>query len=382
MSRISNDDAGARKMRQPPGAPALDSMPSALVDLFRRAFLSTDRPHPREWVERLDELSSALKKCGQHSGHYYYRELRDCPWCWIEKRACVRLFNFLRSGADSRRGPFRLDEVWNEIVGVKTPETQLVPLDTTLEAHEPSADVVAAVGERKGRLSIAILLLTIFGYGFGLIGDIPLSILVADSSLSDVLFLSVIVIVFFLVVVGAWMISGAEQIELNDLQTIFQSQQPIPDDPLVRKVQSRRMQAESTLREIQKQYELETGNKRWGVKLDELHRCKEAYENLAQTPDLKLNDFRSRLERELSGGALCLRRIKHQTEINARKLQLALMDGCRELAQAEKDWHEVIKRNSFKPVLWALVIAFFIGMMMNSGHGGGCLNASFGPFDY
>jgi DNA-binding helix-hairpin-helix protein with protein kinase domain len=371
------DDAEARKMRQPPGALALDAAPPSLVDLFRRAFLSPDRPHPREWIEQLDALSKALKKCELHSGHYYYRELRDCPWCGIEKQASVRLFNFLLSGAESRRGPFLLDEVWNEIVSANTPETQLIPWDTTLEAHEPSADVVAAVGERKARLSAAILLSTIFGFCFGLIGDIPLSFLGADFSLSDTLFFAVIVTSFFILAAAAWMVCGAEQIELNDLQTIFQSQQPVPDDPLVRKVQSRRMQAESTLREIQEQYELETGNKRWGVKYDELHRCKDAYENLAQSSDLKFEEFRLHLESELSNGALGLRRIKHQTETNSRKLQLTLMEACREWAQAENDWQEVIKRNSFKPVLWALLIAFFIGMMMNPGHGGGCMNASF-----
>jgi serine/threonine protein kinase len=371
------DDAEARKMRPPPGALALDAAPPSLADLFRRAFLSTDRPHPREWIEQLDALSKALKKCELHSGHYYYRELRDCPWCGIEKQSCVRLFNFLLSGAESRRGPFLLDEVWNEIVSVKAPETQLIPWDTTLEAREPSADVIAAVGERKGRLFAAIILSTIFGFGFGSIGDVPLSFLGDDFSLSNMLFFAVIVTSFFIMVAAAWMVCGAEQIELNDLQTIFQSRQPVPDDPLARKIQSRRMRAESTLREIQEQYELETGNKRWGVKYDELHRRKDAYENLAQPSDLKFNEFRLYLERELSSGALCLRRIKHQTEINSRKLQLALMEACREWAQAEKDWQEVIKRNSFKPVLWALLIAFFIGMMMNPGHGGGCMNASF-----
>src|SRR5262245_48322640 len=374
------DGAEARKMQQPPGALALDAAPPSLVDLFRRAFLSTDRPHPREWVEQLGELTKALKKCDLHSGHSYYRELRDCPWCGIEKQACVRLFNLSRYGAESRRGPFSLDEIWNEIVCIKAPETQLIPCDTTLEeAHEPSADVVAAVGERKERLSAAIILSTMFGFGFGLIGDLPLYILFWDeSSLSEMLLFAVIVTSFFILVALAWMICGAKQIDLNDLQTIFQSQQPVPDDPLVRKIQSRRMQAESTLREIQEQYELETENKRWGIKYDELHRCKEAYENLAQSSDLKFNDFRLRLERELSGGALCLRRIKHQTEINSRKLQLALMEACREWAQADKDWQEVIKRNQFKPVLWALLIAFFIGMMMSPGHGGSCGNASLG----
>src|SRR5262249_47292839 len=101
-------DAEARKMRQPPGTLALESMPTELVDLFRRAFLSADRPRARQWVEPLEDLAKALKKCDLHSGHYYYRELRDCPWCGIESSARVRLFNFPLHGEDSRRGHFRL----------------------------------------------------------------------------------------------------------------------------------------------------------------------------------------------------------------------------------------------------------------------------------
>src|SRR5215475_907711 len=57
------EDAEAREMRQPPGTLALDSMPSPLVRLFRRAFLMTERPRPGEWIEHLDALAKALKKC-------------------------------------------------------------------------------------------------------------------------------------------------------------------------------------------------------------------------------------------------------------------------------------------------------------------------------
>ena len=69
-------DAEERKMRQPPGTLALESMLPQFVRLFRRTFLSTDRPQAREWIEPLDELAKALEKCELHSGHYYYRELR------------------------------------------------------------------------------------------------------------------------------------------------------------------------------------------------------------------------------------------------------------------------------------------------------------------
>jgi hypothetical protein len=204
----------------------------------------------------------------------------------------------------------------------------------------------------------------------------------------------------FLVIAIARGISDAEQIELNDLQPIFQSQQLIPDDPLVRKIKSRWLDAECTLQRIQDQYDLETGNERWEAKRNELQNYKEAYENLAQMRDLKIRQLASEtrkgqsridlekggekgidtlrlhLERELSGGAYCLRYIKQETEIYRQKLRTALIGACREMAQAEKDWHEVIRRNSFKPVLLALLIAFSIGIMMNPGDGW-CVDASF-----
>lgn len=53
------------------------------------------------------------------------------------------------------------------------------------------------------------------------------------------------------------------------------------------------------------------------------------------------------------------------------------MGAFRELAQAERDWRAVIERSSFKLVLLALLIAFFIGMMMNSG-GSMCGNTLLG----
>lgn len=107
----------------------------------------------------MDALAKSLKRCALHSGHYYYKELRDCPWCGIEKNARVRLFNFLFSEADSRRGHFRLDEIWKDIMSVEPPDTSLIPSDRMLEALETpplSAEAASAVCERKTRLIAAI----------------------------------------------------------------------------------------------------------------------------------------------------------------------------------------------------------------------------------
>src|SRR5215471_15782708 len=168
------DDAEARKMRQPPGAPALDAAPPPLVDLFRRAFLSADRPHPREWIEQLEELSKALKKCELHTGHYYYRELSECPWCGIESQARVRLFNFLFPGDDSRRGHFRLDEIWNEIDSVQAPGASLIQWGKILEPPPPSAEVAAFARGRDNRTSIALIFSVFAGLAIGLLVGFPL----------------------------------------------------------------------------------------------------------------------------------------------------------------------------------------------------------------
>ncbi|HZS04935.1 MAG TPA: hypothetical protein VFD58_08885 [Blastocatellia bacterium] len=68
-------DAASRQMQPPPGALALDAVPDSISGLFRRAFLSTDRPEPRAWIEPLEVLAKALKKCDLHSGHHYYQAL-------------------------------------------------------------------------------------------------------------------------------------------------------------------------------------------------------------------------------------------------------------------------------------------------------------------
>src|SRR5215475_2098733 len=249
-------DSEARKMRQPPGTLALDSMPSPLVDLFRRAFLSTDRPGPREWIEPLDSLAKALKKCELHSGHYYYRELRDCPWCGIESQAGVRLFNFLIPGDDSRRGHFRLDEVWKEIESVKSPGAPLIRWDKILKAPEPSPEVEALVEVRNRRFFLALVFSALAGPAIHfLFTDFPIAL-----------------ILFIFAGKAAYAIARK-------------------DHPLFEKIQSRQLRAEDCAQRVQEQYDRETGNKRWDAKRDELLNQKETYENLAQIRQFKLQQL-------------------------------------------------------------------------------------------
>ncbi len=257
-------DAEAREMRQPPGTLALDSMPSQFVGLFRRAFLSTDRPRPREWVEPLDELAKALKKCESHNGHYYYRELRDCPWCGIESQARVRLFNFLLPGDGSRRGHFLLDDIWKDIVSVEAPSVPpLIQRDKQLAPPTPSAEVAAFARERRNRLILAIIFSAIVGLAIPSIANLPgafLLLILAGSA--------------------AFAVGKVERTAV--VQVLFQRRHPNHDGQFFEEVEARWLRAEEAARRLQEQYNREAGSERWGAKHDELRNRKETYENLAQ----------------------------------------------------------------------------------------------------
>src|SRR5262245_11936698 len=267
-------DAEARKMRQPPGTLALDSMPTELVALFRRAFLTTNRPQPREWVEPLDALAKALKKCGMHSGHYYYKELRDCPWCGIESQARVRLFNFPRPGEDSRRGHFRLDEIWREIVSVDMPDASSIRWDKILKAPSPSTEATAVARDMSNRLILALIFSALAGVTIPIFLGFPLA--------------------FFMLILAGLTACVIGKVERTaTLQSLFQLRQPTPGDPLLENVQARYRRAEESARQLQEQYGREAGNERWGAKWDELRNRKATYENLAHIRQLRLRELES-----------------------------------------------------------------------------------------
>src|SRR5262245_3718776 len=417
-------DAETRKMRQPPGTLALEYMPPGLVDLFRRSFLSTDRPQPREWIEPLDSLAKALKKCALHSGHYYYRELSDCPWCGIESQARVRLFNVLLPGDGSRRGHFRLDEAWKEIMSVEAPGAPLIRWDKILKAPTPSEEVEALVKVRDSRFTLALLFSAVAGPALHFFTIFPYP---------------------FILLILAGMIARAIA-RINH--------------PLLELIQARQRWAKETAQHFQEQYDHEAGSERWDAKLEELRNQKETYENLAQIrwsrlqqleaearnnqldeflDQFKINEaefkgigptiktvllshgietaadvkeieevtqvpsigkwradrllewrsglekkfvfdpsrgvppgariraerevdaLRVRLEGELNSGAQYLRRMKRQIETSRQKIRPDLTQAGQELARAEKDLEVASKRNSLAPIMIVLIVAYFIG---------------------
>jgi DNA-binding helix-hairpin-helix protein with protein kinase domain len=422
-------EAEVRKMRQPPGTLALDSMPPPLVSLFRRAFLTTDRPQAREWIEPLDELAKALKKCELHSGHHYYRELRDCPWCGIESQAGVRLFNFLLLGDDSRRGHFRLDEIWQEIASLETPHIPLLQLDKISKAPSPSAEVEAFRKGWNNRFTIALVLSTFVGLVIALLLPPPYSFEI-------------------LILAGLGAYSYA-----------------IVNAPLLENIRERQRRAREHARRLQEQYYSESESERWAARHAELLNQKETYENLAEIRQLRLqqmeaesrnnqldefldqfeinganiqgispaekavllshgvetaadvgeieaiiqiplidgrraswlhkwrsdlekkfvfdpakgvlhearikterelDQLRFRLEIELSGGARHLRHLKRQIENNKLKLLHELEQTRQEIAQAEKDLEVASKHHSVALITVALIVTFISGLAMRN----------------
>src|SRR5262245_11915390 len=265
-------DAEARKMRQPPGTLALDSMPSQFVRLFRRAFLTADRPRPREWIEPLDALAKALKKCELHSGHYYYRELRDCPWCGIESQARVRLFNFQLPGGESRRGHFRLDEIWKEIESVKSPGASMIRSDNRLTPLAPSAEVADFARGMRNSFILALKFSVFAGVAIPVLVGFPFA--------------------FYLLIMAGYAACAIAKIERTATMQLFLKQRrSSPGDRLLEKVISRRRKAEEAARLLQEQYDREAGSERWGAKRDELQNQEEAYEKLAQIRQFRLQQL-------------------------------------------------------------------------------------------
>jgi DNA-binding helix-hairpin-helix protein with protein kinase domain len=69
-----------------PATPPIKSLPNYIGDLFTRAFITARknpklRPSAFEWRGALEHYLKEIKKCGENPGHFYYNQLKDCPYC-------------------------------------------------------------------------------------------------------------------------------------------------------------------------------------------------------------------------------------------------------------------------------------------------------------
>jgi DNA-binding helix-hairpin-helix protein with protein kinase domain/Tfp pilus assembly protein PilF len=351
-------DSESRQMRRPPGALSMEAIPAPIADLFRRAFLSAtaaERPRPQEWIAPLESMAKSLKRCALHSGHHYFSELSECPWCGIETCARIRLFNFPLYGRNRERAHFKLDEVWRDIASINPPPAP--PTIRTIEFQEPSDLGLKAVSERKKALILAIVIAFFAGF---IIGSTTASILLLG--------LAVIGVIKFV------RTSGRLSFQFWNSKSL---------SPVAKKIQTGMHKAEENVRELEKKWKDETTDERFINKFIELQNRKETYERIPQIRQLRLknleaqsngmthrarlavekeiDELRHRLEHELSSGAFYLSRVKSEIEGGRQRLLPSLLNEKQSLAQAMKDWEVATNRNGRKYVILILVFAFFIG---------------------
>lgn len=134
-----------RGVKQPPGTLSLSAMPPRIALMFECAFLTEDRPEPREWIEALEDLKQNLKQCAMHPGHQYFQELFACPWCELETKTSLMLFPFT-SGNQTLEGEetfniFTIENLLSQIVPSKESALQKPALPTLIPFIEPEENV-------------------------------------------------------------------------------------------------------------------------------------------------------------------------------------------------------------------------------------------------
>lgn len=152
------NQARARQMMPPPATLSLQSVSSAVSTLFERAFLKIDgRPKPHEWITALSELINNTKQCKRNNGHYFLESLSSCPWCEIETKTGILLFQVVAVRGANAQMTFNLTRVWAQITDVKSPgPSPALPLSSTSNI-KPSEKAV------RCRLNRAIRVCSGFG---------------------------------------------------------------------------------------------------------------------------------------------------------------------------------------------------------------------------
>lgn len=173
-------NAAAKQMKPPPGAPSLASAPSAVVQLFERAFAPDgvkvgNRPSAEEWIKALGEFSENLQKCTTKEQHHYNKHLLFCPWCDIENKIGIVLFlsqvRASTSGSLGQQSTFEIKMVWARIAAISAPPSAFTLPDFSSAAVAPSQEALKAAKRRK-RIKV-LSLLSILSLGCSLLFLIP-----------------------------------------------------------------------------------------------------------------------------------------------------------------------------------------------------------------
>ena len=172
--------------RNPPIAPPkgleIDWVSSEIRDLFEQAFDpdSPDRPSAHAWFVALKTLEASLAQCSENQSHAFWHGLDTCPWCALEDRWNLALFQ-PKFGSSGRQS-IDVDRLWARIEAVPEPRraspprgldaTQFHPIDTlatrTARAGTPWIPLVivgAFNAERHPELFILVVAMVAFYLG-------------------------------------------------------------------------------------------------------------------------------------------------------------------------------------------------------------------------
>lgn len=81
-----------KKLSPPNDSFDINNLPSDIVTLFHRAFESTDRPSPAEWITALENMLNNIATCPTSKLHTYPSQLTECPWCQFRKNRGIMYF--------------------------------------------------------------------------------------------------------------------------------------------------------------------------------------------------------------------------------------------------------------------------------------------------
>ena len=179
------DNAEFTKVKQPPGTLSLDQISPRLATMFERAFLTEERPEPREWIEALINLEENLEQCALHPGHHYFNELASCPFCALEAQTGVMLFPFVNSiTADGERtfNIFTVENLLNSFGAMRNLPAKPFKTEILLPPSPDVFDRQQTVRRRQwglifGQFFMLVFLMTFFGYGIGVFFGIILMII-------------------------------------------------------------------------------------------------------------------------------------------------------------------------------------------------------------
>lgn len=337
------EDAGARQMKQPPGTLPLRAVSASVANLFERAFLKIEnRPTAREWAVALDELGQNLQPCAANTGHYYWQQLKKCPWCKLEGQTGVLFFPAKFTGNFESDGELDLFTLGNLIDAIKPPDlTENLPTVTQhllipLQTLPPSPFVTAAMANYRKNLIVflvvtAVLVFTISHlFGFGSI--------------------------FWMGFAGYWVISE-----------IFKSIWKTPHEEAQLKVDAARQEWASfkdDWRQIALGKSFETARQGFKSKIKE-------YQELPLQKDAnkiqnELLARRSQLETDLRGSLTGLQQISLQLTKKHEELSVQSNKFAADLSQAESDYQRVSNLKA-EAIVWLIcvsIISFGIGISM------------------